>query len=74
MNLINTETTALAIDNMAHQAEDAAERFKYIAKQMRDKNDLTYASEAISEATNLMNLFRLDLLVTRPIREFQKGA
>ena len=33
--------------------------------------DLTYAAEALGEATNLLALFRLDLLVVRPIRELK---
>lgn len=68
---INVEPTAEIIDLMAMRAEDSAKELRRTAKSMRERNDLTYAAEAISTATNLMNLLRLDLLVTRPIREMQ---
>ena len=38
---------------------------------MRDKNDIAYAAEALSEMLNVLQNARLDLLVVRPIRAFQ---
>lgn len=55
----------------AQTALALSKRLEQIAKLMREKNDISHASEAVSEiATSMMN-FRLDLLVTRPVREYQ---
>lgn len=69
---MNVEPTAEVIEAMARQAEDCARDLRRIAKSMRERSDITYASEAISTASNLLNLFRLDLLVTRPLRELMR--
>ena len=69
---MNVKPTAEAIEAMAVNAEYAATRFRRIAQSMIEKDDITYAAEAVSEASNLMSLFRLDLLVTRPLQEIGK--
>jgi hypothetical protein len=38
---------------------------------MREKHDLTYAAEALSEILNAVQTARIDLLVTRPIRALE---
>lgn len=68
---LNVESTAQAIDNAANVALALSQRLTQIAELMREKKDITYASEVIQEVTNSMSNFRLDLMVTRPLREYQ---
>ncbi|MDO8728376.1 MAG: hypothetical protein Q7K26_00625 [bacterium] len=68
---INVEPTAEAIDAAAKTAFALSKRLEQIAKLMRDKNDISHASEAVQEIATSMTNFRLDLLVARPVREYQ---
>lgn len=68
---INVEPTAQAIDNMANVALGLSQRLTQITASMREKKDVTYASEALQEVSGAMGGFRLDLMVTRPVREYQ---
>lgn len=70
--MINVEPTAEVIDAMAERMRGVSEELKRTASQMRERQDLTYAAEAINSVSNLMNQLRLDLLVTRPLREFKR--
>jgi hypothetical protein len=71
MLTINVEPTAEVIDAAAKTALALSRRLEQIAKLMRDKNDITCATEAVQEIANSMTNFRLDLLVARPVREYQ---
>lgn len=66
---MNIEPTAEVIDQMAEEMRNYADQLDNLARRMRAANDITYAAEAIGIATNAMNNLRLDLLVTRPLRE-----
>lgn len=44
----NVEPTASTIESAANLLEDKARELRYLAKQMRERQDLTYASEAIN--------------------------
>ena len=68
---INVEPTAEVIDSMADRLELEAESLQRISKNMRERNDLSYAAEAVGLVANLMAQLRLDLLVTRPVRELR---
>lgn len=68
---IDVEPTAQAIDNAANVALALSLRLAQIAVSMREKKDVTYASEVVQEVTNAMSSFRLDLMVSRPVHEYQ---
>jgi hypothetical protein len=69
--MIDVDPTAAAIDVAANNFRYVADRLESIATKMRERNDITYASEAVSEIVNAISNSRIDLLVTRPIRAFQ---
>jgi hypothetical protein len=71
MLTINVEPTAEIIDAAANTALALSKSLERIAKLMRDKNDISFASEAAQEVATSMTNFRLDLLVARPLREYQ---
>jgi len=66
---MNVEPTAEVIDNMVKSMTDYAKELTRISTRLRETKDITYASEAVTTVSNMMNQLRLDLLVTRPIRE-----
>ena len=68
---IDVEPTAQVIDQAAARFRQAAVDLEQLAAKMRAKQDLEYAAEAISTAHNAIQNARLDLLVTRPMREYQ---
>ena len=69
--MIDIEPTAEIIDVAAKRFRQTADTLDRIAAKMRDKNDIAYAAEALSEMLNVLQNARLDLLVVRPIRAFQ---
>lgn len=69
---MNVEPTAQIIDNMADNLIRYAADLKRLALRMRENKDLTYTSEAINTITNCILNLRLDLLITRPLREYQR--
>jgi len=69
---MNVEPTAQIIDEMAKTMRDYANSLDRVAKKMREREDFEYASEAIITATNCLQNMRLDLLITRPLRELQR--
>ena len=66
--MIDVEPTAQVIDTAAERFRQTAEELNRLASRMRERNDLTYASEAMMAIINTMQNCRMDLLVTRPIR------
>jgi hypothetical protein len=70
--MIDVEPTANIIDAAAVNLRIAAKNLDSIAARMRERNDLSYASEATSELLNVLQNARMDLLVTRPIRALEK--
>jgi hypothetical protein len=73
MRKYDVEPTAKAIDEIALSLEDSAKSIKRIAASMRDRGDLTLAADAAHCAKSCLNSLRLDLLVTRPLRETMKN-
>jgi len=61
--------TAEAIISIAKTMEDYAQELRRIGKQMIEREDLTYAGEAMQAVKNCYGNLRTDLLVTRPLRE-----
>lgn len=72
MKEYNVEMTAQAIEKMALELIYRSQRLQSLAVSMREKNDLTYASEVVSEITGMLPNLRLDLMITRPLRETMK--
>lgn len=66
--MIDVEPTVKTILAAAERMHEAGDHLNGIAKNMQEKNDLSYAAEAMTEIVNTMANLRLDLLVTRPIR------
>lgn len=69
---IDVEPTAQKIDEMVSTAKRLVTELEYAAIKMRERNSLDYASEAVIAVVNAMPNFRLDLMVTRPMRELMK--
>jgi hypothetical protein len=69
MREYDVEPTAAVIDEMADFLEASARSLRVLSAKMRDRNDLTYAAEAAHCAKNCLSSLRIDLLVTRPLRE-----
>lgn len=67
--VLNVEPTAKAVEEMADLIEAKARDLRGIAQSMRVKNDLTYAAEAANVIATTMGSLRIDLLITRPLRE-----
>ena len=70
---IDTEPTAKVIDDMSRKMLDYSKQLDNLAEKMRLTGDITYASEALGVATNAMSNLRLDLLITRPLKETMKN-
>jgi len=71
---MDVEPTAETIDAAAKRFRQTADALDRIAERMRDRKDLSYAAEAVSEMLNTLQNSRIDLLVTRPIRAFENEA
>ena len=65
--MIDVEPTVKVIDTAAERLMNAADALNQLASMMREKNDLTYATEAMTTIMNAVQNCRMDLLVTRPI-------
>lgn len=68
----NVELTAEVIDRMVTVLMDAACDLRRVAERMREKRDLSIASDAANTVMNIPHNLRVDLLVTRPIRELSR--
>lgn len=69
---VDVEPTASAIELAAREMTSSSEVLMRIAAKMRERNDISYASDAMSEILTIPGRCRTDLLVTRPIRALQK--
>lgn len=69
---MNTKPTSQVIREIGARLRAKADEMDEIANSMDTTKDLTYASEAINAISNLIFNCRLDLLVTRPIREYKR--
>lgn len=64
--------TAAVMSDMVHTMRKFADEIENLTIKMMDTKDITLASEAVSAVTNCISNLRIDLLVTRPIREFER--
>lgn len=69
---MNVEPTVEIIQKMAKELDYRTGRIGLIATKMQDTQDLTYAAEVVNEIVSLITNLRLDLLITRPLKETMK--
>lgn len=69
---VEAESTAAVIADMVDTMKRYTRELERIGQKMINTNDVSLASEALNAVTNCMQNLRLDLLVTRPIREFDR--
>jgi hypothetical protein len=72
--MIDVTPTAVAIEDAAKVLAEAAHELLYQAAKMREDGDLTRASQAINTLANIWQNVRLDLFVTRPLRETMRKS
>ena len=72
MKQINVEPTAQVIDEMSASAQSLVRELGHIADRMRRTNNIEHATEAQNAILSFVRNARLDLLITRPLREFMK--
>ena len=71
--MMDTKETVELIREMAVTLKSYADQFERTATRMQETGDLSYAGEIAGGVANLIQNLRLDLIVTRPIRAYQKG-
>ena len=69
---IDVRPTASAIQDMANNLKHYAMELERIKASMIKYNDISYAGEALNSVTSCFSNMRMDLLVTRPIREYDR--
>jgi hypothetical protein len=69
---VNVEPIAKVIDDLAENLRHRAAELDRHAEELRATGDLDIVSVALNVAVSTANM-RLDLLVTRPIRELQRA-
>ena len=72
VQIMDIGSTVDAITEAAKEFRNTADKLDQIAQSMNKKGDLSYAAEAIIVITNTLNTARIDLLVSRPIRAYEK--
>lgn len=69
---LNVKPTSEVIREMADHLQFTAKKLNRLAEDFERTDDFDYASEVLSEIRNLHLALRTDLLLTRPLREFQR--
>ena len=69
---MNTEMTVEVIRAQVNFLMDTAERLSLEADYMEKDGDLSYVGNCLNIIANIMPNLRIDLLATRPIREYQR--
>lgn len=72
MNEIDVEPTAEVIDKAAYFLEKYAEDLRRHSETLRKTKDLDIVALCVVDIANCFQNLRLDLLVTRPIRELRR--
>lgn len=70
---IDVRETAEVLDEMAADFARASRNMERLATQMRERDDMSYAADAMTEVRNTFANLRTDLLVTRPIRAYESS-
>jgi len=71
---METQETVTLIKTMSKTLNGYATKFDRVAKRMEETGDLTYAAEVAGDVANLIQNLRLDLLVTRPLRAYERAS
>ena len=66
----NVTPTVSVINDMIRHLYKTAKELEYIANKMMEDDDISRTAEAANTLTNCIQNLRIDLLITRPIREF----
>lgn len=69
---MNAKTTVEVIRGAASILDQASRELQNQAASMEKDGDLSKASECVNIITNLIPNLRLDLLVARPLREYER--
>lgn len=69
---IKIDSTAEAIEEMAEVMQRAASDMAYVATRMRATGDVEKVLDALNILRSLNANLRTDLLIARPMREYQK--
>ena len=72
MNSHNVEPTVEKINEMARIIRHYADEIENHGRAMQRTGDLTYAAEVLNAYVAMITNSRLDLMVTRPLREVMK--
>lgn len=67
----NVEPTVEVVEQMANQALALHNELLRMCSKLRETNDLTYAAEASSLVRGFIGNVRFDLLIIRPLREYE---
>ena len=70
---VDVESTSRAIFDMSLVLKEYYRQMGFIAQKMEATKDLSYAGEALSCVSNCISNLRIDLLATRPIREYDRS-
>lgn len=71
---MDTKPTEQALLDMAENLEEEARKMRRYAADLADKKDFNVAGWAINSIVNLLGNMRLDLLVIRPVREYENAV
>lgn len=69
---MNFKSTEDSIDHVIETFENTISELERIKKIMLEKRDLSYTGEVLNEITNCFRNLRIDLLVIRPLREYER--
>lgn len=72
MKKINLAPTAEVVLKMSDMAGDLQRDLRILAVKLQETNDAERVVEAFTLVQHFMSNCRIDLLITRPIREFLK--
>lgn len=72
MENINYKNYAEKIIDMAETLEDWGKRLRMDAERLVETEDLSYISTAINNISNCILNLRIDVIVARPLRDFEK--
>ena len=70
---MNTKMTVEVIDAAAKRFEEASKLLSYEARQLEKDGDFERASDCVNIITNTFANLRMDLLVIRPLREYERS-
>lgn len=69
---MNTQPTCEIILQAADRLEETAKELRLQSKRLEESGDFSYTAEVANKIVNMILNLRLDLLITRPIREYER--